>query len=307
MELQTPVYPAKFSEFEPAHMSRYIWENLVREPADGSPVPTALTPRSKKDARIFRIRDNVLPISLWIFIHDICQRQKVVDGCRKYLNVALKDLGVLHLNLGEGTKEEKTAGKKEALERLVGPTRVQELDRSRLLGKMEDGAFGMRSCHMDLPGWLPYVELPSLDKITDPTTQAYYRYIGDFKKLPNKVKKDSAKRGKDINTEANRPDSAYVEYSLNGVWRDTQGRLVYDYVNQRFYLTLHYQQNTILNVENPFVLVEHMPDEPGKIGPASTPLSANQVARVKLMKTKDLIYSEERHNRHWRAKDHLLK
>jgi hypothetical protein len=83
---------------------------------------------------------------------------------------------------------------------------------------------GMRAWHQNENGMLPkHDSAPGWNSVK---ASKYQKYIEENKGLPSKqVKKGIEQKY-----------TGYVEYTL-GAWRSTQGRLVYDYYNNHFYLT----------------------------------------------------------------------
>lgn len=120
--------------------------------------------------------------------------------------------------------------------------RTTEEKANKRLGISTCGA--MRSWHNNDFQWLPDVKVVAAD--LSGKQHSYYQHVSTNCGTPNNQKiKFGASDA-----------AAYVEYTGGG-WREghSKGRLVYDYVNDRIFLTVtHYQKNPEAG-NNPFFLV----------------------------------------------------
>jgi hypothetical protein len=100
----------------------------------------------------------------------------------------------------------------------------------------------MRAWHQNGDNMLPKLEGPSVQHQI--VSDKYQAYIEEHKGLPTKQVSKGLKE----------KYTGYVEYTLRS-WRSSQGRMVYDYYNNRFYLTPgHYGSGN--KEENAFYLVQ---------------------------------------------------
>jgi hypothetical protein len=100
----------------------------------------------------------------------------------------------------------------------------------------------MRAWHQNGDQMLPKLDKPSVQHQI--VSDKYQAYIEEHKRLPTK------QLGKGIKVQY----TGYVEYTLRS-WRSSQGRMVYDYYNNRFFLTPgHYGSGN--KAENAFYLVQ---------------------------------------------------
>ena len=100
----------------------------------------------------------------------------------------------------------------------------------------------MRAWHQNGDGMLPKLDKPSVEHQI--VSDKYQAYIEEHKGLPTK------QTNKGIKADY----TGYVEYTLRS-WRSSQGRMVYDYYNNRFFLTPgHYGSGN--KGENAFYLVQ---------------------------------------------------
>lgn len=101
----------------------------------------------------------------------------------------------------------------------------------------------MRSYHGNIDGWLPDADA---SKATT-KSRKYADYISEFKGQPNNLKGKSG---------GGTGQTGYIEYTAAGwVQAGQHGRLVYNYYEDRMFLTFHYQEEWFGKGENVFVLV----------------------------------------------------
>jgi hypothetical protein len=99
----------------------------------------------------------------------------------------------------------------------------------------------MRAWHQNGDNFLPRLQPPGEDAIV---ATGYKTYVEEHKHLPTKQTKKGIKE----------EYTGYVEYTIKS-WRSTQGRMVYDYYNNRFYVTPgHYGSGD--KSRNAFSLIE---------------------------------------------------
>ncbi|MFC6486440.1 hypothetical protein [Nitratireductor sp. GCM10026969] len=122
----------------------------------------------------------------------------------------------------------------------------------------------MRSYHGNIDGWLPDADYTKM------TTKGrkYAAYISEFKGQPNNLKGKSG---------GGTGQTGYIEYTAVG-WRQAgqHGRLVYNYYEDKMYLTFHYQTEWFGKGENVFVLINWQLGL-GKKSPGTTSAKAAHV------------------------------
>ena len=117
------------------------------------------------------------------------------------------------------------------------------VDASARIDSVTDSGHGaMRAWHQNDTKMLPKLTAPSVQHSI--ISDKYQDYIEANKQLPGAQKKKGIKQ----------EYTGYVEYTLRS-WRSAQGRMVYDYYNNRFFLTPgHYAAGDF--TRNAFFLVQ---------------------------------------------------
>lgn len=292
----------KFDELDHAAIGSYVADNLTMG-AEGRHVAFAIGGDPTKN--IYEIASNLLPHSMYLFIHAILNQQQVVDGrkihCKAdFLQNTFQGKPKLAKIAGE-TAEQKAAriaamatdvaAKRAAFdnERMralgvwgTGEDALPDADtalppplttklRRLMLKAHRENLYCMRSVHLDQHKWLPPVT-PSAARSA--TVEAYFTYISTYTELPGNIR---AKTGASIGAM-----SAYVEYTAgnknaNAEFSSPRWRIVYDWVNARFFLTWHYQPRFFVTsdqsftVESPWVHISHAGGTNGLAGPATPP------------------------------------
>ena len=151
----------------------------------------------------------------------------------------------------------------------------------------QDELYCMRSVHLDKDGRLPAVAIPM--GLTA-KQQVYADYIGSYTALPGNIQDEAKVKGGQM--------SAYVEYTAgqkdaDGEFNEPRWRVVYDWVNDRFILTWHYQPGFFVLpggrvLESPWVHILHVPGSQGMDGPGVVVAKPEANFKDRVMKTRGL-------------------
>jgi len=156
-----------------------------------------------------------------------------------------------------------------------------------LYKQKQDDLYCMRSVHLDKDGWLPKVAVPIA---LTAKQSAFKDYITDYTELPSNIQSKANVKSDQM--------SAYVEYtagnkSATEEFSEPRWRVVYDWVNDRFFLTWHYQPdffvttNRTFTVKSPWVHIEHV-GASGLAGPAVQPTTVVPDFKSALIKGRNL-------------------
>jgi hypothetical protein len=279
-----------FSSMSAEDVGRYVAANLTTA---GNALKVAFNGGSKEKAPIYEIASNLLPHSMYLFLNAIANQQKVVDGRKvlvRYDFLEQNYYGKPVFSSPAAKQEDGYAKKKtdwidgqlRQLGRVPANKALSANERTELLRQLykqkQDQLYGMRSVHLDAPGWLPAVAIPNA---LNAVQTAYRDYISAFTELPANMQEKAKTSAKTI--------SAYVEYtagnaSADGEFAEPRWRVVYDWVNGRFFLTWHYQPNFFQRpdksfIKSPWIHILHVAGSQGVEGP-QTP-AANPAATFK--------------------------
>jgi hypothetical protein len=288
----------KFNALSEVEVGRYVAANLTLV---GVNRKVAFTGRIEKSP-IHEIASNLLPHSMYLFINAIVNQQKVVDGRKMLVRFDFLAESFYGKPVFSSAQARKDAGYDDAktkwtderlrkLGRVSANKQLSEDERRELKRQLykekQNDLYGMRSVHLDTPGWLPAVTIPNA--LT--ATQTNYRdYIQAFTELPTNIVKKTKADAKDI--------APYLEYTAghaaaDGEFNEPRWRVVYDWVNSRFFLTWHYQPDFFQLpdksfIKSPWIHIQHVPGSQGLEGPASqvanpaTSFKEHELARRKL-------------------------
>jgi hypothetical protein len=290
----------KFDTMSAPEVGRYIAANLKM-------VQGALKVAyqgSRKKAPIHEIDSNLLPHSMYLFINAIKQQQKLVDGRQMHVKMdffqkefesvvptfstrkGMADFGLKEQRAAWIEQQAISNGRAKSSELPLSDARRTELMR-QLYKQKQDGLYCMRSVHVDKEGWLPAVAIPAARNATQ---QAYFDYISSYTELPGNIQEKAKVGGSQM--------SAYVEYTAGqkdgeGEFTEPRWRVVYDWVNSRFFLTWHYQPGFFERadkklIESPWVHIEHVAQQSGLEGPNTVPQAPDTSFKHHLMRRRGL-------------------
>lgn len=274
--------PGDFEGMGTAGIGAYIALNLSREgPGEDAALTVAFTKADGCKEPIYQIDSTMLPHSMYLFINASLAGDAVVDGRRQLLTWDFwkaKHYGYVIGYPAEELAEEQSTWMDAELLKLgkktpgtaLTPKEEQEL-KYQLYKQKQNELYCMRSVHMDENGWLPDAAIPGGAMTAKQTN--YQTYIRDYTRLPGNMT-DRIEGGRDT-------IAPYVEFTAghkdtSHAFREPRWRLVYNWVNGRFFLTWHYQENFYqlpngTKLASPFVYINHVPGRNGCWGPDTAP------------------------------------
>lgn len=291
----------KFHAMSAPEIGAYVAANLTLQHA--ALKVAFVGSRKSKPPPIHEIASNLLPHSMYLFIHAITNQQKLVDGRKLHVKMdfcktnygAVPDFSTAAAKTESGIKQARASwieqqaidlGKVKPAELPLSEKRRKELMR-QLYRQKQDELYCMRSVHLDKDGWLPAVAIPPALSVKQ---QAYADYIGSYTELPGNIQEKAKVQGGQM--------SAYVEYTVgqkdaDGEFSEPRWRIVYDWVNDRFFLTWHYQSGFFVRpdgkvLESPWVHILHVPGSQGVDGPAMAVAQPDASFKDRVMKARGL-------------------
>jgi hypothetical protein len=291
----------KFNAMSAPEVGSYVAANLTMQ--HGALKVAFTGSRKSKPPPIHEIASNLLPHSMYLFIHAITNQQKLVDGRKLHVKMDFckTQYGVVPTFTNPAAKAESEIKKSRATwieqqaldlgkikpgDLPLSAQRSKELMR-QLYKQKQDELYCMRSVHLDKDGWLPAVAIPPA---LNAKQQAYADYIASYTELPGNIQEKAKVQGGQM--------SAYVEYTAgqkdaDGEFSEPRWRVVYDWVNDRFFLTWHYQPGFFVRpdkkvLESPWVHIQHVPGSQGLDGPAMAVAQPDASFKDRVIKTRGL-------------------
>lgn len=291
----------KFDSMSAPDVGSYIAANLTMQ---HGALKVAFQGRRKANPPpIHEIASNLLPHSMYLFMHAITNQQKLVDGRKLHVKMDFcktnyglvpsfttaagkADSGVKQARVKWIEQQAFDLGQVKPAELPLTPERSKDLMR-QLYKQKQDQLYCMRSVHLDKDGWLPEVPIPPALNVKQ---QAYSDYISSYTELPGNIQQKAHVGGGKM--------SAYVEYTAGhkdaqGEFSEPRWRIVYDWVNDRFFLTWHYQQGFFVRpdkkvIESPWIHILHVAASQGVDGPAVRVAQPDASFKDRVIKTRGL-------------------